>query len=256
VNLEEYQQMYELEDTHWYFIGKRLIIKSILERYLLPRKTCRILDIGCGTGKILEMLQRFGDVSGADTSIAALEFCRKRGMDNLCYLSMEGCLPFLDSSFDFVTAFDVLEHVNDDRGMIREIRRVCNPGGKLLITVPAFMFLWSPHDNAVQHRRRYTKKQVEELLKLEGLTILQASYTNFFLFPIAVAVRWFRTAFHRKRGSSEFFIQIPDIVNRLFLFVLRLEAAMIQKISFPFGVSIVCLAEKPDGNESSRGRVA
>ena len=256
MNVEEYQQMYELEDTHWYFIGKRLIIKSILERYLLPRKNCRILDIGCGTGKILEMLRPFGDVSGADTSIAALEFCRKRGVDNLYHLTREVCLPFIDSSFDFVTAFDVLEHVDDDRRMIREIRRVCNPSGKLLITVPAFMFLWSPHDDAVQHRRRYTKKQLQELLKLEGLRVLQASYTNFFLFPIAVAVRWFRTAFHGKRASSEFFIQIPDIVNRLFLSVLRLEAAMIPKISFPFGVSIVCLAEKPDGNESSRGRVA
>ena len=256
MNVEEYQQMYELEDKHWYFIGKRLMIKSILERYLLPAKNSRILDIGCGTGKILEMLQCFGEVSGADTSITALEFCRKRGLDNLHHLTVEGCFPFIDSSFDFVTAFDVLEHVDDDRRMIREIHRVCNPGGKLLLTVPAFMFLWSPHDHAVQHRRRYTKNQLEELVKLEGFCVIRASYTNFFLFPIAVAVRWFRNAFHQKRAPSEFFIQIPDIVNRLFLSVLRLEAAMIQKVSFPFGVSIVCLAEKRDGNGPTREVVA
>lgn len=258
MNLEEYQQMYQLEDSHWYFVGKRLVIKNILQKYLVRdnNNTYRVLDIGCGTGKTLEMLQQFGEVSGADSSTTALDFCGKRGLNNLHHLAAETSLPFPDTSFELITALDVLEHLDNDRQMIQEIRRVCSTGGKCLITVPAFMFLWSPHDEALQHRRRYTKKQLEQLLRSEGFSLVRISYSNCFLFPIAVAVRWLRSIFYRGKPFSEFFIQIPNIVNRLFLFALRLEATIIPKVSFPFGVSIVCLAEKPIEKEPSGSRMA
>ena len=138
-----YSIMYQIEETHWWFVGRRRIIESFLEHVCRDLKIDRprILDIGCGTGANLEMLSRFGEAEGVDVSLEALSFCRARGLQNVREGAAEH-LPHEDESFDLITGLDVVEHLDDDLAGLREMRRVLRPGGRALLFVPAFMFLW------------------------------------------------------------------------------------------------------------------
>ena len=152
--------MFEIEAKHWWYVGKRKIVSGLLEKFI-SKKDNRILDIGCGTGIVLKMLNKYGLASGLDISQDALSFCKERGLNSL-FLGSATSLPFSDETFSLVTALDILEHIEDDTLALREIRRVLKKGGLAIINIPAFPNVCSSHDISLGHKRRYTFIELEK----------------------------------------------------------------------------------------------
>jgi ubiquinone/menaquinone biosynthesis C-methylase UbiE len=244
MNVEEYAQMYRLESSHWYFVGKARLIRRMLACFAPPQ--ARLLDVGCGTGNILDVLKQFGEAVGIDASPVALEFCRRRGLQHLHLGDVSARLPAPDESYDIVCAFDVLEHLEDDMKALAELQRVCQPGGHILLTVPALPILWSAHDEALAHKRRYTKQKLSRLLRQAGLRLRKVSYTNALLFPLALAYRLTgrMSQVRQSRQQSDFFVELPRWMNTAFLGVFTLEGILLTRMNFPLGVSLLCVCEK------------
>src|SRR6266436_6227 len=178
-----YPIMYRIEETHWWFAGRRRIISGFVEHICstLEKRPPHILDVGCGTGANLELLARYGKAEGVDVSPEALAFCRERGLQNVRQGEAEH-LPYADDSFDLVTALDVVEHLDDDAAGLREMRRVLRPGGRALLFVPASMFLWGVQDDISHHHRRYTRAELTDAIKRAGLWVERSSYANITFF--------------------------------------------------------------------------
>src|ERR1043166_2183036 len=180
-----YPILYAVEESHWWYIGRRRIIRSFVKQIYdrVTDRRARILDVGCGTGANLVLLSEFGDAQGVDVSPDALAFCRERGLENV-RLGAAEALPYGDHEFDLVTAFDVVEHMDDDVAGLREMRRVLRPGGRLLMFVPTFMFLWGVQDEVSHHRRRYRLAELERAANDAGFSIERTTYANLtFFFP-------------------------------------------------------------------------
>jgi SAM-dependent methyltransferase len=244
-----YKQFYELEKDQWWFAGMRLICRTVLERRLdgVGMGATGCLDVGCGTGLWTKELERFGPAWGLDSSPEALAFCRRRGMAKLVRASA-GSLPFADATYGVITALGVIEHLDDDKGMLAELRRVCKPGGYVLFLTSAYQFLWSRHDEIVHHKRRYTNEQFRRLLEGAGFETVRSTYVNAVLFPLVLAVRLVQrlrgTAEVKQEGSPDVFMP-PAIINRLLYLVLWAEAKLLRVMDFPFGVGLLALARKP-----------
>lgn len=248
VNVEEYEKMYELEDSYWWFQGRLRIIESVLEEYLPePPRRSRVLDVGCGTGL---MLSRVADLQpvGVDFSHLALQFCRSRRIDNLVRADVVR-LPFADNSLDLILALDLMEHVERDDLLIREFNRVLRPGGCLMATVPAHPSLWSDHDVALHHFRRYTYRSFGKLLKGGRFRPIKYSYAISFLHPLIVTFRrvqrmWQRSTGVRDARPRTHLIPLPRPINGMLIKLLHVEAALIRRINLPKGTSLVALAQK------------
>ena len=175
-----------MEQSHWWYIGRRQILASFVEdicRRVTDRRP-RILDVGCGTGREPADALKYGDAEGVDVSEDALAFCRERGWTR-CELGAGEELPYEDGTFDLVTAFDVVEHMDDDLAGLREMCRVLRPGGRVLLFVPTFMFLWGLQDDVSNHRRRYRLPELQRVLEQAGFEIERATYANItFFLPI------------------------------------------------------------------------
>jgi len=240
-----YAIMREVEDQHWWYVGRRRIIASWVEsvcRELGPRRP-RILDVGCGTGANLQMLAEFGVAEGVDVSAEALDFCRARGLGAVRQGAAE-TLPYEDAQFDLVTGLDVVEHLDDDVAGLSEMFRVLRPGGRVLLFVPAFMFLWGVQDDVSHHRRRYTLAELKGKLDAAGLTVERASYANITFFaPILFGRILMRLT--GLRPASENNINISAL-NGLLSRVLGAESWWLRRMSFPFGVSAICIARRPE----------
>jgi SAM-dependent methyltransferase len=243
----EYQNIFESEERQWWYRGMRSISLAILESPLRALasggRTLRLLDAGCGTGRNLDELARFGKASGIDLSPEALRFCARRGVA----AARAGllALPFAGGTFDCVTSFDVVYHawVTDDRAAVREMARVLRPDGLLLVRVPALRILWGGHDVEVQSRHRYTRGELLALLHDSGLETLRASYCNSFLFPLLLLRRGLDRVTGRT-GSDVGFLPAP--LEWAFGALLELEAGGLRRgLSFPVGASVVALARKP-----------
>jgi len=241
-----YSIMREVEDTHWWYVGRRRIIADFVKRICdelraEDKDEPRILDIGCGTGGNLETLAGFGRAEGVDISREALDFCRARGLNNVREGAAE-TLPYESESFDLVTGLDVVEHLDDDVAGLREMRRVLRPGGRLLLFVPAFMFLWGVQDDVSHHRRRYTLPELKQKLQQAGLKVERASYANISFFgPILLGRLFMRLT--GVRPASENNINI-GAMNGLLGRVLGAESWWLKRMTFPFGVSIICDAKR------------
>jgi SAM-dependent methyltransferase len=240
-----YPLMYEVEGSHWWFVGRRAIlesfVKQIVEKIRNPQSAIRILDVGCGTGANLEMLGKFGEASGVDVSSNALEFCRKRGLSQVKQGLAED-LPFAEESFDLVTALDVVEHLDDDVAGLKEMRRVLRKGGRALFFVPAFMFLWGVQDDVSNHRIRYTKKQITERLHQAGFEIERATYANITFFAPVLAGRTLMklTGIKPESENNVNVSALNPILGQFF----GAERFWLKNFNFPFGVSIVVVAKK------------
>ena len=180
----EYDEMYRLESSYWWYVARRSLAVDLLRDELSRRDSARILDVGCGTGANAKAFARVAQTMGIDMSVDALHFCQARGINSVALSPVE-TLPFAGQTFDVVTALDVLEHTDDDLSALREIHRVCAKQGLLLATVPAYGFLWSEHDEALKHRRRYTAHELRNKLTITGFEVVRTSYfiTSLF-FPI------------------------------------------------------------------------
>ncbi|HEX3426127.1 MAG TPA: class I SAM-dependent methyltransferase [Acidimicrobiales bacterium] len=235
-----YQQMEAVEDRHWWFLGRRAVIASVLTD--LPPG--RVLDAGCGSGGNLSLYAALGPVFGVDTVADPLVRARRRGYQGVGVASLP-CLPFADGAFDLVAATDVVEHVADGVGALRELLRVTRPGGRLLITVPAYRWLWSDSDVQLGHHRRYTRPELVEQCRAAGAQVIRATYFNTTLLAPIAAVRWARTRSGKPMAATEL-EQTGPVANRLLRLPMVAEARLIGAgISLPAGVSIVCLAAKP-----------
>jgi ubiquinone/menaquinone biosynthesis C-methylase UbiE len=236
--------MFEMEETYWWFVARRRLVCELIDGLAMPAKT-RLLDVGCGTGANLKAFDESFERVGIDVSRAALGFCQQRGLDSLVQAKIEQ--SGLDQgTFDLITALDVLEHVDDDMVALRELWRVSKPGGFLLITVPAFGFLWSEHDEALHHRRRYTIAELQSKLASAGFTATRISYFLATLFlPILVA-RTIQNITKKRVEPQATHVILPTWLNSLIVRVLDWERRILQATwRMPFGVSIVALAQKP-----------
>jgi SAM-dependent methyltransferase len=239
---EQIADMYALEASHWWFWGKRLLMRRLLADRL-TRGGARILDIGCGAGANALELSAYGDVTASDRSLDALAFVRSRGVSNVVAAEAPD-LPFEDGAFDIVTAYDVVEHVEDDRGFVAELARVLAPGGALAVHVPAWPFLWSRHDEVLEHKRRYTRRGLRRLLDSSGLDLESLGWTNFTIFAPTAAMRWTRQLLGAGSDTADLGV-VPAPVNALLRGVYRVEAAVAATTGLPIGVSLAAIATKP-----------
>ena len=233
-----------MEETYWWFVARRRLVCDLIDRLAMPART-RLLDVGCGTGANLKAFDKNFERVGIDMSSAALGFCQQRGLDSLVQAKIEHSGMERDT-FDIVTALDMLEHVDDDMVALSELWRVSKPGGFLLITVPAFGFLWSEHDEALHHRRRYTVAELESKLTSAGFCVTRISYFLATLFlPILIA-RIIQNITKRRIEPQATHVILPTWLNSLIVRVLDWERTLLQwSWRLPFGVSIVALAQKP-----------
>jgi SAM-dependent methyltransferase len=239
-----YAIMNRAENSHWWYVGRRAILESFLERIIQNPKSKiqnpKILDVGCGTGGNLEMLEKFGAAEGVDVSDDALEFCKSKGLT--VHKGLAEKLPFADESFDVVTALDVIEHLDDDVAGLKEMHRVLKTGGKTLIFVPAFMWLWGVQDDVSNHRIRYTKKQIVERLERAGFEVERATYANWTFFAPILGGRTLMRITGIK-PESENNVNISAL-NGVFGKLFGAERFWLKNFDFPFGVSIVVIAGK------------
>jgi SAM-dependent methyltransferase len=238
-----YPILYQVEDTHWWYVGRRRIIQSLVEKIVATLNTPepRILDVGCGTGANLKMLAAYGRAEGVDISPQAVEFCHERGLDSVKLGAAEE-LPHENDSFELVTALDVIEHLDDDVAGLREMRRVLRHDGRILIFVPAFMFLWGVQDDVSHHRRRYTLPGLLKAVEAAGFSVEWSSYANISFFAPVLAVRsmmrWLGL-----RAATEYGINI-SAMNGVFSRLFAAERFVLKGGKLPFGVSAVCIATK------------
>ena len=230
-----------VEGFHWWFSVRRNLLRSILPSLPLPLDPL-VLDIGCGTGSNLKLLRAEGlSVIGLDHSLHALSLAKMNTQHSFINGDLNK-LPIHSGSIGLIIAMDILEHLENDRRGIRECFQALKRGGILVLTVPAFKWLWGIQDLVTQHKRRYIKKEVLNLLTLEGFEILKSSYFNFFLFfPILLARR--ATHLLRLKIRSENEINSP-LLNSLLKGIFSLEPYLLKYFRFPFGVSILCIARK------------
>ncbi len=233
--------MFRVEETHWWYRALHQLILQTLKAELPDWRDKKIIDVGCGTGAILQRLGNSEKNVGIDLSPLAIAFCRDRGLDNV--LEGDMCaMPFANESFDAAICSSVLYHqwVTDVGRALREIHRVLRPNGVLLINVPAFRFLHSAHDDAVMTARRFRKPELYHLLLENGFTIRRLTYWTTLLFPLAIIAR----TFGGSKIGRDFDLDKDSLIQRLFLKVMALEAAMLRKISLPFGVALLAVARK------------
>lgn len=240
-----YPILYQVEETHWWYVGRRRIIEALIQQICSRLKDAnpRILDVGCGTGANLKMLGRYGRAEGVDIAEQAVAFCHERGLDGVKLGAVEQ-LPYDDESFDILTALDVIEHLDNDVAGLREIHRVLRSGGYVLVFVPAFMFLWGVQDDVSNHRRRYTMPGLLDAMKKAGFSVEWSSYSNIsFFFPVLAVrtlMRWLRL-----RTETEYGINIP-FMNRPFSQLFAVERFVFNPGKLPFGVSAVCIAKRAE----------
>lgn len=240
------RSLFFLEDTHWWYRGRRRVVDELL-RQAAPPQHARMLDVGCGTGRNLVELQHYGDPIGVEPSRQAVALAVARGLP-----VTEGDaanLQFDDATFDVVTALDVIEHIDDDRCALREMYRVATPGGTLVVTVPAFQSLWSSHDEMNLHRRRYRQARLRSALCDSGWYVERLTYFNSALFvPIAIH-RLVQRIVGGSTSERNDFTRTPDRFNGVLTDLLSYEARLIGSgRKFPFGVSLAALARRPVGH--------
>ena len=241
----EYDYLHELEENLWWFVAQRRITESLLKKHLRAGAgPLRVLDAGCGTGGQLEQLQRFGQVTSFDVEEKAVEYFAQRQRGRILVASTDA-VPFADNTFDLVTSFDVvcqLPSPNDETAL-KELGRVLKPGGTLYVRTPALQALYGGHDVTLHTRHRYTTNEMTKKLRQAGLEVLQSTYANTFLFPVAAT----RRLLAKVRGSSgESDVRaVHPLLNTALKTLFSVEASLLPKTSMPIGLSVIAIARKP-----------
>ena len=237
-----YEQMAQLDQRHWWFTARRRILAELIERVARPPKDARILELGAGTGHNLAMLSRFGKVEASELDPIARELASERLGREVKEAALPDLSMFPAGSYDLIALLDVLEHVPDDKGSLAAIMTRLKPGGALLLTVPANPWMWSAHDVAHHHHRRYRKGEIEQLANEAGFEIDLLSPFNSLLFPPIAAVR----LAGKLTGKDDSDDAMPGaLVNRALDTVFGLEKSLIGRVPMPFGVSLVAVLRRP-----------
>ncbi|RLT36239.1 MAG: class I SAM-dependent methyltransferase [Chloroflexi bacterium] len=247
MDVAEISRLAAYEDWYWWHRARRRIIDRLLQRALGEGDaTRRILDVGAGTGATSQALRKYGRVMAVDLSTEATIVARRRGLD---VARMDaGNLAFPDASFDVVVVLDVIEHLEDDAAAVRELRRVLKPGGVLLATVPAYKWLWSSHDVANHHFRRYRQSELRRLLRGGDFHVEVCSYVMMSMLIPAAAYRLLEHLPGRKVADDEAhvrFTPVPPLINWALSHVAAWGGYFAGRVWLPFGLSIAAVARKP-----------
>jgi SAM-dependent methyltransferase len=230
------------EDRHWWFVARRRILDRLIARRIEPKSDCRVLEAGCGTGGNLSMLGRFGHAAAFEPDAAARALATAKSMVEVRDGALPDRVPFPRNSFDLVAMLDVLEHVDDDLGSLRAVAERLAPGGRLVLTVPAYRFLWSRHDELHHHKRRYRKDALLAVATAAGLQPEYVSYFNTLLFPLVAAKRLAGRLFGDSGKTDD---EMPPAgLNRLLGAVFAVERHLLGRVALPFGVSLVMVARR------------
>lgn len=243
MDYEYTKHMAELQATHWWYEGRRSILRGIFSALKLP-KGIKILEAGCGPGANLKMLSQFGEVSALEPEEFSIKYASEISGVKVLKGFLPEDIPFSDD-FDVVCAFDVLEHVDDDGAALRALFDKTKFGGYGVFTVPAYDFLWSKHDEINHHFRRYNKQSFEKLLISAGYEVRLISYYNFWLFPVAAIVRFAQKIFKKKDEGHDIKMPKSTLVNKLLCTIFSSEQYLLRCGSLPFGLSLIAVCQKP-----------
>lgn len=243
-----FEFLFEMEQRHFWHIGRKEIIYDVLKRNTPHLAELRMLEIGCGNGSVLAYLKENGvNIEGGDIFIEGLKFCQQRADPVALYQVDILSLPF-HNDFDIIGVFDVLEHIEEDEKALAEISQALKPGGTIFITVPAHKLLWSYFDESSNHKRRYSRKEIVTKLERNDFVIKKMSFYMFFLFPLMLSIRMINNTLRRneakRNARTSIELKTVPLVNRIFLELLRLEKWLLRYLDLPFGASIMVLAEK------------
>ncbi len=239
------------ESKYWWYVLRRRLVKQLVRRYWGMQRVPRWLDIGCGCGVNVQHWCRLANhVVGLDVSPEALAFARTRAPQAEFIQGDAAALPFEDNQFDIVTALDVIEHLDDDLRALREMNRVLRPGGLAIVTVPAYMWLYSAFDRVVMHRRRYTRRMLVQRARTAGFHILKSSYFFSGLLPVVALYRFIEPLLLRLRKKDvhqhvQVIPRVPAWINRLAIAVFSTELFVVRWIHLPFGTSVFIVGQKP-----------
>lgn len=233
-----YDRMAEHDSRHWWYIARRDILAAVIAREILLPPQARILEIGCGTGHNLSMLARFGDIEAIEIDEAARAIAARR-IDRAVHAAP---LPALDGiahgQYDLIAILDVLEHVEQDEEALRQIAARLRPGGCILITVPAFPWLWSAHDVTNHHHRRYTRKSLKRVIRAAGLRLRTLSWFNSALFPLVVCARFWG----KITGKEDSDDALPSpLINKVLEKIFGFERHLVGRVPMPPGVSLIAI---------------
>lgn len=244
---EVYARMALVEDEHWWFSGRRQILREILCRRIDLPEGARLLEAGCGTGGNLALLRGFGDVSALEPDSEARRLASlKSGLD-IRDGWLPDAVPFEDASFDLIAMFDVLEHLEDDVGSLHALQRTLRPGGWILLTVPAFPFLWSRHDETHHHKRRYRRDDLLQVIAAAGFNPIMTTYLNSFLFPPIAGIRLAKKLFGVDGHDDD--ALPPPLLNGVLRTIFASERHFVSRAGLPIGVSLLAVA-RPDFSAS------
>jgi 2-polyprenyl-3-methyl-5-hydroxy-6-metoxy-1,4-benzoquinol methylase len=247
-----YDELYRVEQTHWWFQARRHIVWSLVRRYVDASTTSRlrICELGCGTGGNLAPVAKQHDVIGVECSPQAIEYARSRLGNRVIRGSLPGDVPLPPNSFDVVLLTDVLEHIQDDAASARTALQLLRPGGIVVATVPAYQWLYSPRDAHHHHFRRYSKQRFRTLWTATNVQTLLISHYNSLLFPPAAAVRLASRIRPERKAQGDLHIP-PRQLNGLLARIMRSEANMLGRLPMPFGLSLVAVARNTSSDGST-----
>ena len=242
----EYERNYSLEQRYWWFVGVRAMVRSLLSLTGGNGSLGKVLDLGCGTGALLDQLRGCSaELWGLDVSQEGLKFCAIRGHKKLV-LADATRIPFRQNYFDVITAIGLIEHLDDDQVFLYEVKRLLKPNGRLVLLTSSFPYLWSMHDTANEHKRRYYLRELNRQINEVGFQTIRFSHLNFFLFPIIAPL----LVLHRKiygieSGHPERILPpIPSVINVMLTWFLLWEARLMRRVTLPWGISMIGVFKK------------
>ena len=242
---DAYAEMNSLQNEHWWYVSRRRIISRMISELKLRQNTS-ILEVGCGTGGNLEMLSHYGKVKGVEKNTTALEIARQNAGSRIFQNveiesgALPDNLPYGAETFDLICLFDVLEHIEADFEALVALKDRLNYEGRIVLTVPAYQFLFGKHDRTLRHKRRYNKSTLLKIHQKGGLHIDYINHFNFLLAPLIIFFRLYQKYFS-KGGNSK--AAMPNrILNSLLKRIMCLELFLVPFIFLPFGISIICIS--------------